>query len=32
VIVDPDYWTPERLTKAITDKGITIQSVETVEL
>ena len=31
VIVDPNFWTPERLTKAISDKGIKIQSVETVQ-
>ena len=31
VIVDPKHWTPKRLTKALSEKNITVQSVETVE-
>ncbi len=31
VIVDPQYWTPDQLVKALSGKGISIQSVETVE-
>lgn len=31
VIVKPGEWTPERLTKKLTDSGITVQSAETVE-
>ena len=31
VIVKPGEWTPERLTSRLMEKGITVQSVETVE-
>jgi ABC-2 type transport system ATP-binding protein len=31
VIVDPKHWTPKRLLKALSEKNITVQSVETVE-
>jgi ABC-2 type transport system ATP-binding protein len=31
VIVDPKHWTPKRLTKSLSEKNITVQSVETVE-
>ena len=31
VIVDPKHWTPKRLIKALSEKNITVQSVETVE-
>ena len=31
VIIDPKHWTPKRLTKALSEKNITIQSIETVE-
>jgi ABC-2 type transport system ATP-binding protein len=31
VIIDPDHWTPKHLTKALAEKGINVQSTETVE-
>jgi hypothetical protein len=31
VIIDPDVWTPQRLTKTLTGKGISVESTETVE-
>jgi ABC-2 type transport system ATP-binding protein len=31
VIVDPDIWTPDRLTKSLAEKGVNVQSTETVE-
>jgi ABC-2 type transport system ATP-binding protein len=31
VIVKPDQWTPERLTTYLREKGISVQSIETVE-
>ena len=31
VIVDPQHWTPDQLVSALNGKGISIQSVETVE-
>jgi ABC-2 type transport system ATP-binding protein len=31
VIVDPKHWTPKRLTKALAEKNILVQSIETVE-
>ena len=31
VIIDPKRWTPKQLTKALSDKNFTIQSIETVE-
>ena len=31
VIIDPDVWTVDSLTKKLLDKGINVQSVETVQ-
>ena len=31
VIVKPEQWTPERLTASLTEKGISVQSIETVK-
>ena len=31
VIVDPQFWTPDKLVKALEQKGTVVQSVETVQ-
>jgi ABC-2 type transport system ATP-binding protein len=31
VIIDPDIWTPEGLTKRLAEKGITVQAIERVQ-
>ena len=31
VIIDPDHWTPQRLTAELAAKGLVVQSIETVE-
>jgi ActR/RegA family two-component response regulator len=31
VIIDPDQWTPQRLTAELAAKGFIVQSIETVE-
>jgi hypothetical protein len=31
VIIDPDVWTPENLTKRLAERGITVQAIERVQ-